>query len=228
MRRDRHVSIHDLARELAKRLIIEKLPNLQGDGQQKSLFTINEIKALARGQKGKPTELHKSMCKEWAAECAKRMAAQRKGLEINTEFFDKCYTDAKSKISSLLSAYALKQYRLEELHGHKRVQPENDTMVESKVIQCKRSKPFNGHRTVQAPAQKVLKGAHWEAQEKERFFKWFKIIGKDWKALRAKFPAKTDKQLRNFYQNNRSKLSAYEGLNYENEQQSLRNGSFNQ
>lgn len=54
--------------------------------------------------------------------------------------------------------------------------------------------------------KKQSKGAHWDEAEKELFVNCFKKYGKNWKQIGIIFPNKTDKQLRNFYQNNKEKL----------------------
>jgi hypothetical protein len=58
--------------------------------------------------------------------------------------------------------------------------------------------------------KKTQKGTHWDETEKQRFAECYKKYGRDWKAIALQFPSKTDKQLRNFYQNNKSKLNLHD------------------
>ncbi len=206
MKKDKQASIHDWARELSKRLIIEKLA-LMRDDPHKQLFTIGEIKAMAI-QRGKPTEPHRALTLEWAKEYSAKVGNNVRRLQLNSAFFSNQYMEAREKIVSLMASCVVKQQRPEPSPAVQTVA--NAAIIGSAetvpvIVPAKRGRP-GSHRNGEKPAR----GAHWEPQEKEMFFKWFKVVGKDWKALRAKFPNKTDKQLRNFYQNNRTKLGADE------------------
>ena len=49
--------------------------------------------------------------------------------------------------------------------------------------------------------------AHWVEEEKEEFKKQLSIHGKNWKMLAQLIPNKTEKQIRNFYQNYKKKMN---------------------
>jgi hypothetical protein len=55
-------------------------------------------------------------------------------------------------------------------------------------------------------ADKGVKGTHWTDKERELFVECLMIYGKDWEAIALKFPNKTVKQLKNFFQNNKDKM----------------------
>ena len=220
VKKDRRVSLHDLARELSKRLLLDKLPCLSNESRNKSLFTIAEIKALARGQHGRPTELHKEQVQSWAFDYQRQVSEiekSRESIHVNTDYFNEAYVSAYSKIASLFGACASTQTCLDKLlPGSLKPSLKGlENIIEIK----KRSRPETESIKFEIRTERFAaksRGTHWEFQEKERFFKLFKVMGKDWKGLRTKFPNKTDKQLRNFYQNNKVRFLANGGSSHVN------------
>ncbi len=177
----------------------------------KQLFTIGEIKAMAV-QRGKPTEMHKAVCADWAREYAAKVG-RADLVRVNTKFFAEHYLGAREEIRALAASCTVKRVQSEEKREAPSTIQSNGCVIEDTICARKRARPGarrngcdsdSGHS--RNGGEKAGRGAHWEQQEKDMFFKWFNVLGKDWKGLRAKFPNKTDKQLRNFYQNNRTKL----------------------
>lgn len=67
---------------------------------------------------------------------------------------------------------------------------------------------FVHHGANESHAEQIrgAKGAHWTDKERELFIKCLMAYGKNWETIALKFPNKTVKQLRNFFQNNKDKM----------------------
>lgn len=195
VKKDKRVSFHDLAKELSKRLITEKL-GLTGDQKDKVLFTIAEIKEMAQEQVGKLTEEQKAKLKKWNFDYAKRIRND-KMKKYNTNFFYEYYNEENSKILSLFKSTLLEIPKPIEESIIDKKSDEKVFVKESKVKNIESIKV-------------TIKGTNWSIEEKEVFFKCIKELGKNWKLLHEHFPNKTDKQLRNFYQNNKKKIEDIE------------------
>lgn len=63
-----------------------------------------------------------------------------------------------------------------------------------------------GARESQSEQGRGAKGTHWTEKERELFVKCLMVYGKNWEIIAPKFPNKTVKQLRNFFQNNKDKM----------------------
>jgi hypothetical protein len=199
--------------------------NLQSENYHKNLFTIKELKEMSKKRRARPMELQKANFTQWQDEYARRIQSHTPPLKFNFEFFGKCYENAKDRICRLVPSCNIKQNQEEEhVELGKPVLINNNLLSDGLKIKRKRNKPTSkdykpvetkevhlNDNSYHKQAEKVSKGAHWEQEEKELFYNMFKVYGKNWKALRANFPNKTDKQLRNFYQNNRTKLPENDG-----------------
>lgn len=104
-------------------------------------------------------------------------------VKVNTAFFEEIYKSSLEKIKELFV-----------IHGNRR----------SYLGQIK--KESHWARTPSSYGRET-KGSHWTEKEKELFLKCLMNYGKNWEIISLKFPNKTVKQLRNFFQNNKDKLN---------------------
>ena len=189
-------------------MIAEKVTRHLEAGQERSLFTIQELKSIALKQKGTATTALKSF-----EESLSQPALAESPLRVNTDFFASMYQSATQKIGELVKACTTKQ------NGF-------DTAVDAawirknKLLYTKRPQ-FGWDKTGQmwegeTISRRQTKGAHWNEREKELFINCLRLYGKDWEAMASKFPNKTIKQLRNFFQNNKDKMCLCGYLRSEN------------
>ena len=211
-------------------MVYEKviLPSSSGDRDPKRLLSVAELKAILGRKRGQPLP---TLRPEGSGPTFQE--PERRRLKVNGDFFAAMYREAKEQIKAMVEACLPTQAVPKEDPrtfvgasktflsasrvlcsdpGSNKPQVSVDSSAPSKLES--KMEPKSELRTEQKPESKTerrqTKGTHWEEADKQRFIECFKKYGRDWKAIGQQFPSKTDKQLRNFYQNNKSKLNLHD------------------
>jgi len=180
---------------LVKRLLDEKvLSHIEAGTGEKTLFTIHELKEIAKKQKPRSA---KTKINDFLDELP--LGEAKPELEINTGFFRDLCRPSLEKIGELFREYGYKGTMSAQQNANM-LKPNGFVMTNGKP------QPIWKTTKVLSKEEKGTKGAHWSEKEKELFVNCLMTFGKNWEAIAPKFPNKTIKQLRNFFQNNKDKL----------------------
>lgn len=80
------------------------------------------------------------------------------------------------------------------------------------VSSRQRNAAYSSNLSIGKPTSERKSMAHWVEEEKEEFKKQLSVHGKDWKRISQVITNKTEKQIRNFYQNYKKKMNLEELL----------------
>lgn len=163
---------------MAKILVKKKIVEENGTT---TIFTIQDLKTLFGKKNNIKLDIEKTA-----------MENPREEMKFNSEFFKGMYGNTKKDINFCLN-------NIHQFPGIIKRMPDFYQNATRNIMQARPAMDI-------IPKKRIEKDAHWEEGEKELFVQCLKKYGKDWRAIACSFPNKTDKQLRNFFQNNKAKL----------------------
>lgn len=181
-------------------MIAETTEHLPRDKKCKSVYTVKELKQSILKRKRKVVIRQNLEKIKEGIEFAKQKAGNHESLKINMDFYQNMYQSGKNIFDEWIRSIIE-----EDLSSKNKQEQDKDQIIE---LGSSRKVSENEENNEIPEKIKYLKNAHWDDKEKELFLQIYPTQGKDWKNMAKNyFPNKTEKQLRNFFHNNKTKYN---------------------